>query len=282
MTVARSILFGTFVTSLSTFLNPLLASLPRALVQGGLTTTVTASPESYTQDSKSHEWKFVFKGVAGTGFKLHDLWTKTAWDSGLGVYGHYRSELKFKDWKTGKLKVKQVKLSLCIEKTGQKVELIFNGVDSDISSWFAQERLVSSPWSDLTSTANTHYFSISAVTLGMYWRQFYISRVNVDCDVGSGWMVVIESEFDSVCPWEKYFDSYPVILCMYNTSSEPTSWGDARTEERCVVGALWGSKWSPESEIAKELGRSLHKAQWRSNPAVAITDMDRAYGPETV
>lgn len=53
----------------------------------------------------------------------------------------------------------QVKLSLYND-TEVKVELVFNGTDSDILSWFAKESLVSSPWSDLTVTATTNQFSI--------------------------------------------------------------------------------------------------------------------------
>ncbi|XP_071785937.1 uncharacterized protein [Asterias amurensis] len=156
-------------------------------------------------------WQLVFKGVAGTGFNMYDLWTDSIWDSGSDNSGNYRNNILYNSWKSGQLNIKQVKLSL-YDQTGVKVELVFNGVDSDISSWFAKERLVSSPWSDLTTTTNTNYFSIFGhdISSGSARRRFFINKIYNGCPLDYGWMVVLDS--DGVCQWERSFRSYPVLL----------------------------------------------------------------------
>ncbi|XP_071785648.1 uncharacterized protein [Asterias amurensis] len=157
-------------------------------------------------------WQLVFKGVAGTGFNMYDLWTDSILECGSENSGNYRNNILYNSWKNGQLNIKQVKLSL-YDQTGVKVELVFNGVDSDITSWFAKERLVSSPWSDLTTTTNMNYFSIFGdiwASSGSSRRRFFINKIYNGCLLDYGWMVVLDS--DGICQWERSFRSYPVLL----------------------------------------------------------------------
>jgi hypothetical protein len=39
--------------------------------------------------------------------------------------------------------------------------VIFNGINSTMSDWFAKARLLSSSWNDLTTTTTTNYFSMA-------------------------------------------------------------------------------------------------------------------------
>ncbi|XP_071785293.1 uncharacterized protein [Asterias amurensis] len=178
-------------------------------------------------------WQLVFKGVAGTGIKLYNLWTNRTWDSDSENSGNYRNETLYNAWTNGQ-NIKQVKLSL-FDHTGVKVELIFNGVDSDITSWFAKERLVSSPWSDLTTTATTNYFSIKGHLLtGQLYRRFFINKNYGGCDVDRGWLTVVDSADN--CQWGNSFSSYPVIL--YSTQNTAVNWTTSNAGELGIADYL--------------------------------------------
>ncbi|XP_033626622.1 uncharacterized protein LOC117289574 [Asterias rubens] len=180
----------------------------------------------FSWGDKGSEWKLIFKGVAGTGIKLYDLWTNTT-DVYSECCGHCcGQETLFNYWKNERLNVKRVKLSL-YDHTGVKVELVFNGT-ADVTSWFAKERLVSSPWSDLTPTAKTIYFSVfGEVTDGLVDRRFYISKEHNGCPYDLGWMVVVDSK--RYCEWEQGFSSYPAI--MYSTINTAVNWKQERLDK---------------------------------------------------
>ncbi|XP_033626039.1 uncharacterized protein LOC117289152 [Asterias rubens] len=193
------------------------------------TNTDVCSVDNFTPScQEGSEWQLIFKGVAGTGIKLYDLWTNTTWGEDLGCHGNYRNKALYDAWNDRKLNVKQVKLSL-YDDTGVKVKLVFKGTDSDILSWFAKERLVSSLWSDLTTTATTNYFSIDGdvTSILLIDRRFFINMNYGGCDIDRGWMVVVDSE--GPCSWEKSFSSYPAI--MYSTNYTSTTFNDARNDK---------------------------------------------------
>ncbi|XP_071785294.1 uncharacterized protein [Asterias amurensis] len=165
-------------------------------------------------------WQLIFKGLAGTGSRLYDLWTSPTWNSDSENYGNCRNKSLYNAWKNEQLNIKQVKLSL-YDHTGIKAELIFNGVDSDITSWFAKKHLVSSPWSDLTTTATTNYFSIDGeVVAGTKRRRFFINSYYKACTGDHGWLMVVDSA-DYCHKWGR-FSSYPTIL--YSTLNTAVTW----------------------------------------------------------
>ncbi|XP_071785301.1 uncharacterized protein [Asterias amurensis] len=171
---------------------------------------------------KGSDWQLVFKGVAGSGAHMYHMWTDNIWDSLSENYGNCRHEALYNAWNNGQLNIKQVKLSL-YNQDGIQVELVFNGTDSDILSWFTQERLLSSPWSDLTPTVTANYFSIDGHVITeekrYHDRRFYINKNYKRCSGDDGWLVVIESE--DFCAWVMP-SSYPVIL--YSTQDTAVVW----------------------------------------------------------
>ncbi|XP_035685377.1 uncharacterized protein LOC118421981 [Branchiostoma floridae] len=106
----------------------------------------TAGPNCGTCD-----WQQVFATVRGTGQQVID-----AWNAGLHDEMLHNKSLLVHQWET--LGIKKVKVVL--ETSGDEdVEMIFNGENTDKSSWFSQSRLLSSPWTDLPGeTAN--FFSV--------------------------------------------------------------------------------------------------------------------------
>ena len=50
----------------------------------------------------------MFKGVAGTGKRLHEMWTTTDWNTNLEVGGSCRNNLLHAAWRSGELNIKRV------------------------------------------------------------------------------------------------------------------------------------------------------------------------------
>ncbi|XP_070568448.1 uncharacterized protein [Ptychodera flava] len=174
----------------------------------------------------SLEWKLVFKGVAGIGGNLYDLFTS---DEGLNedvqgaraltneFQGHYKNHLMDK-WEG--IGVTEVKVALY---TGgkEKASLLFNGISSDKESWFSNERLRSSPWDDLMDTKlengkDGQYFSVAGDD-GIN-RHFYINNNYGGCGNDAGWLVVVD-DGSTVCNWSEYADK-PYF--MYGSNSKVT------------------------------------------------------------
>nr|XP_006812409.1 PREDICTED: uncharacterized protein LOC102807374 [Saccoglossus kowalevskii] len=108
---------------------------------------------------------------------------------------HFKSSL-VERW--GELNIQQVKVSLYT--AGEEVTyFIFDGTGSDKHNWFSQERLVDSPYSDLTSTTVTNYFSIEGHT--EVGRTFFINGQYGGCHVDYGWLVVRTAE--EACDWDE-------------------------------------------------------------------------------
>ncbi|XP_078662610.1 uncharacterized protein LOC144906321 [Branchiostoma floridae x Branchiostoma belcheri] len=168
------------------------------------------------------EWQPVFRILPGVGgVKARDVWTAGfATDFGsdplLFPAAHYKSPL-VEEWET--LGVQLVKVSLYSYKQGTEVRnLIFDGRNSDKLSWFSQERLISSPWTDL-KTETTNYFSIPGDTNPDYPRSFFINRNYGGCPEDNGWLVVVE---DGVCEWETLDQPAPRIL--FSRKSTHVNW----------------------------------------------------------
>ncbi|XP_036365309.1 uncharacterized protein LOC118766143 [Octopus sinensis] len=70
----------------------------------------------------------------------------------------------------------------------EELELVFNGRNSTKSDWFNFQRLISSPWTDL-SEATIAYFGISPTRQ----RHFYVSQVQIGCERLLSWLIVSEA-----------------------------------------------------------------------------------------
>lgn len=71
--------------------------------------------------------------------------------------------------------------------------LTFNATGTDKLSWFSQENLVQSPWTDLKTATNLQTFSINGDT-----RIFEISGRYIFCPTDHGWFLIVEDH----CSWE--------------------------------------------------------------------------------
>jgi len=71
--------------------------------------------------------------------------------------------------------------------------LKFNAVGTDKLSWFSQEKLVQSPWTDLKTATNLQAFSINGAD-----RIFEISGRYTGCSTDYGWFLIPKGN----CPWE--------------------------------------------------------------------------------
>ncbi|XP_038065900.1 uncharacterized protein LOC119735986 [Patiria miniata] len=167
------------------------------------------------------EWQLVFKGVARTGVGLYNMWTAASWDDNtMGVNGSWRDESLHDGWKSGELSVRRVNLSL-YGSEGDRVDLIFNGTGTDIHSWFTQERLISSPWQDLNSSATPNYFSIEGDKSKD--RHFVINNNYGGCGVDKGWLVVTNSNSSIDCAWERPATEYTYPI-MYSRLESKVRW----------------------------------------------------------
>ncbi|XP_022082431.1 uncharacterized protein LOC110974837 [Acanthaster planci] len=185
-----------------------------------------------TRDPK---WQLVFKGVAGTGAKLYNMWTNENWDPSVEISGSCRDNDLHRAWRNGQLNVKQVKLSLH-NSTGETAELIFNGTGSDIRNWFRQDRLTSSPWDDLSSSSlfggSVNYFSIEGH--GQVDRRFFINSNYGGCKIDKGWLVVTESNSHGSCCWEQRKSEYPYPIILYSRGNKSVVWNNVLSNNGTV------------------------------------------------
>ncbi|XP_022093381.1 uncharacterized protein LOC110980745 [Acanthaster planci] len=170
-------------------------------------------------------WRLVFRGVAGRGMKLSDMWTAACGDPGvMATAGSCRDDSLHEAWRSGALAVRWVKLSLC-DFIGCRAELIFDGTGSDILNWFTKDRLISSPWKDLNSSSEINFFGIEGDVFFQH-RRFFINHKYGSCPWDYGWLIVVDSLEMNGCDWERS-QAYPIILC--STAEGYVRWEDAVT-----------------------------------------------------
>ncbi|XP_038066528.1 uncharacterized protein LOC119736583 [Patiria miniata] len=181
-----------------------------------------------SDDIQDPAWRLVFKGVAGTGVDLYDMWTTMDWNSSYEASCHRRNNSLYRAWRNGQLNIRRVKLSL-YNSSGVRAELIFNGTGSDIKSWFTQTRLISSPWDDLKSAQLTggsgQFFSVDGDVNNLD-RRFFINNYYANCDMDKGWLVVADSDATSKCSWETGTAAYPYPIILYSTTNQTVTWND--------------------------------------------------------
>ena len=89
---------------------------------------------------------------------------------------------------------------------------MFNALNSNNENWFAKNRVISSPWTDLESNSQT-YFSVP----GASGRRLYISGPHNGCLSDYGWLSVTQH----ICPYERRL---PVTSVMYSKVQTNTNW----------------------------------------------------------
>ncbi|XP_038065886.1 uncharacterized protein LOC119735979 [Patiria miniata] len=182
---------------------------------------------------KASEWQLVFKGMAGTGFGIYDMWTTASWDENtMGVSGSWRDESLHDGWKSGELNIRRVKLSVGDFK-GRRVDLIFDGTGTDIHNWFSQERLISSPWEDVESST-PNYFGVEGDTVED--RRFFINNNYGGCSIDQGWLVVTESNSGTDCEWERPSEEHPYPIIHYSKSASKVVWHNVLNAGDVTVG----------------------------------------------
>ncbi|XP_022082430.1 uncharacterized protein LOC110974836 [Acanthaster planci] len=192
---------------------------------------------SYLDGTRDPDWQLVFKGVAGTGAKLYDMWTSESWDPSVEISGSCRDNDLHRVWRNKQLHVRRVKLSLH-NSTGKTAELVFNGIGSDIRNWFRQDRLISSPWEDLSSasasraTRSGRYFSMEGHVEED--RRFYINANYQGCSDDVGWLVVTESQIKAFCSWEDPTTQYPYPIILYSRGNNAVTWNNVLSNDRTV------------------------------------------------
>ncbi|CAI9742981.1 Hypothetical predicted protein [Octopus vulgaris] len=114
------------------------------------------------------------------------------------------------------LQIDEVKLVL-YKNQSAVVTMVFEGQNTNLESWFTQEKLKSSPWSDLASDA-TNCFSIVGIENK---RRFYVSNLHEGCPKDLGWLTI--NEAFHTCDWEKS-NYFPKIL--YSDTTSKIKWED--------------------------------------------------------
>ncbi|PVD35969.1 hypothetical protein C0Q70_02938 [Pomacea canaliculata] len=99
----------------------------------------------------------------------------------------------------------QVKLSL-YEGGKEKAFAVFNGVGTTFTSWFTNDRLENSSWTDLKASAKNFFSIIGDDGLK---RRLFINNAYPGCANDVGWLVV--KDVEDTCTWGKS-TSFPLIL----------------------------------------------------------------------
>ncbi|CAI9742324.1 Hypothetical predicted protein [Octopus vulgaris] len=121
------------------------------------------------------------------------------------------ANMEFHDFRIGL----EVKLVVYKNQTAV-VNMVFDGRNTSIESWFSREKLKSSPWSDVFS-ASVNLFSME----GFHGRRrFYMSSLHNECGGDSGWFMVVQSSY---CPFEEILPA-PVIF--YSPENLQVIWND--------------------------------------------------------
>ncbi|KAK3699436.1 hypothetical protein QZH41_018599 [Actinostola sp. cb2023] len=132
---------------------------------------------------------------------------------------HYKNRI-VEQWDA--FKPKKVRVSL-YRNTKEVLRLIFNGIGSDKINWFAFERVLSSPWTDLASQPK-NYFTIAGHVTPAVARTFFINSMYTGCENDRGWMMLSEKP---ACDYEKrmvqfsiFYSPGPTRVRYFNSDSK--------------------------------------------------------------
>ncbi|XP_038070105.1 uncharacterized protein LOC119739297 [Patiria miniata] len=155
----------------------------------------------------SEGFRLVFKATQHTGYSIYDFWASSDYTSDSAVNSDlYKSSL-VEEW-ADSITVEKVKVVLWYQSRQPLLELTFDGTDSNKMDWFSDNRLISSPFEDI-SRSSKNFFSIEGH--GNLGRRFFISHWYKGCGHQLGWLVVLDGgQHDHPCPWERHH-SYPAF-----------------------------------------------------------------------
>lgn len=160
---------------------------------------------------------------------------------GRSSSSHFRDP-KVIHWEN--LQVQYVKLALY--KQSQEVAyVVFDGLNTNVTSWFNGSRVEASSWSDLTRQHAFNYFAIKGHVGGTLERTFFINSHYGGCDQDLGHLVVVEHNGD--CAWDDQ-PIYPAIL--YSDMNGAEYW-NRRQFGRADYLAIFISTEPPASIIGK-------------------------------
>ncbi|XP_053396756.1 uncharacterized protein LOC128556270 [Mercenaria mercenaria] len=161
-------------------------------------------------DLERDGWQMVFRATSSIGHNVFNAWTTGKGSCDVkpvtmerSYACHYRNSV-ITDWSN--LGVKYVKYAF-FDTDREVAHVIFNGVGSNIISWFDKSKVISASWSDLTSMHEYNYFSIE----GNLKRRFFINRAYNTCDGDTGHMSVIDTDKAGPCDWDRH-PVYPQFL----------------------------------------------------------------------
>ncbi|KAL9965638.1 hypothetical protein ACROYT_G029468 [Oculina patagonica] len=182
-------------------------------VEGNLTEMFNVYCDQF---SRGGGWTMVFKMVSGVSADVYQLWSSAnssnenkteALNVNSSFKEHYKNRLVL-NWRTAN--PKEVRVALYKDQN-EILSIIFNGTNSDNENWFSKDRILDSPWNDITSPT---YFSIA----GKSNRRFYISGPHSGCGIDYGWLSIIMQH----CVYEKRFPITTTV--MYSKLQTKTDW----------------------------------------------------------
>ena len=99
---------------------------------------------------------------------------------------------------------------------------MFNATNSNNENWFSANRVISSPWTDLTTSVH-QFFSIAGDS-GLK-RYFYIAGPHGSCATDTGWLLF----GGVVCSWENRFPAGTIMYSKLTTSINRNDYGKLYT-----------------------------------------------------
>ncbi|XP_060083121.1 uncharacterized protein LOC132562397 [Ylistrum balloti] len=179
---------------------------------------------SYCHRTDSSGWILLARFGSGNSESVLSTWTETGRDDNSDANmpdecketntssvctRHFRSGL-IDEWET--LNPTQVKFSLYTSGI-EVVYITLNATDSDLTSWFSKERLLSTSFTDLTTNSTTNFFSLSGPNAS---RRFYIHKSYGGCPNDIGWVQIMDGQ--GVCFYDTAV-AYPKFMYSSNNQS---------------------------------------------------------------
>lgn len=168
--------------------------------------------------TENHWWTTVFRGTAGIGISIEATYLGENLDTlpkpEPGCYfrhpikcnTHYRSPL-LDNWQN--LNIKQVKVEMIKSGVTGAFTVFTNRASDSLTSWFNQDMLSNSSWSDL-KTSSYNFFNVEGEHITV--RRFYMSKRHYGCPGDMGWWMVVDNiNRPLYCQYEKNIP-YPTFL----------------------------------------------------------------------
>eukprot|EP00058_Branchiostoma_floridae_P009069 XP_002594557.1 hypothetical protein BRAFLDRAFT_77525 [Branchiostoma floridae] len=207
------------------------SSAPHAAV---VTKTITKTIVQSVPKLIGGGWTLLFKAVSETGGPVFSHWEtegKTNEPTGepvrLDVADPYRYKSSIIDnWE--QYSIQEVKVVL-YKDNEEVLVLRFDAEGTNKSDWYSQDRLIESPFIDLSPDKKANGFSFQGQRDGKIARTMFI-----DGGVDHGWFVVIDKPDNA--PWAK---KAAVPHFLYSTTDQCVNWNDAADVGQADVLAIF-------------------------------------------